>query len=89
MIEPAREPTQLSFEVGGGSPNVASIKLGATFGLGSELAKGDEVAIRIVSQDGLMLVEGSARIVAVTLRDHYDEYGSVAFVERAHTAKVF
>jgi hypothetical protein len=88
MIEPGREVAQLSFEVGGASPNVASIKIGATFGLTEELAKGDEVEIRIISADGQMLVEGTARIVAVTFRDHYDEYGSVAFVERAHTAKV-
>jgi hypothetical protein len=88
MIAP--QLSQLSFDVGGVdvSPAVASIKFGATFGVGKDLRKGDTVAIRIISADGEMLAEGEALIVAVTFRDHYDEFGSVAFVERAHTAKV-
>jgi uncharacterized Fe-S cluster-containing radical SAM superfamily enzyme len=81
---------QLSFEVGGDgvAPDVASIKLSVALAVTRDLSKGDVVALRIISADGEMLAEAEARVVAVTFLDHFDEFGSVAFVERAHRAKV-
>ncbi|MGD0386384.1 MAG: hypothetical protein ABSB73_09640 [Solirubrobacteraceae bacterium] len=88
MTRPDDHATRLSLDVGGEQPSTATLKISAALGLANELAKGDRVAIRIIGFDGQILAEGDARIIAVTFRDHFDEYGNVAFVKRAHTAKV-
>ena len=82
------EPTQLSFEVGGEEPNVASLKISGGLALGRELRKGETIGIRIIDADGQILAEGDGHVAAVAFKDKRNKFGVVESTERAHTAKV-
>ena len=86
MADP--EVTQLSFEVGGERPNVASVKVSGGLAIGREMAKGETVAIRLIDADGQILAEGMGPVTSVSFRDKRNQYGEVFSTERAHTVKV-
>lgn len=80
--------TQLTFDVGGATPDVASIKISGGFGLKRELRKGETCGIRIIDADGQILAEADGYVVAVQFKDKRNKYGDVESTERAHTVKV-
>ncbi len=82
------EMTQLSFEVGGEKPNVASVKVSGGLALTRELRKGETVGIRIIDVDGQILAEGDGPVTSVAFKDKRGKYGEVESTERAHTVKV-
>jgi hypothetical protein len=81
------EITQLSFEVGGEKPNVASLKISGGLALARELRKGESVGIRIIDADGQVLAEGDGPVTAVGFKDKRNKYGIVESTERTHTVK--
>lgn len=81
------EMTQLSFDVGGASPNVASLKISGGLGLSRELRKGEMVGIRIISADGVILAESDGYVTGVSFKDKRNKYGEVESTEPAHTVK--
>lgn len=83
-----REMTQLSFDVGGEKPNLASVKVSGGFGLSRELRKGETVGIRIIDADGQVLAEADGPVTAITFKDKRNKYGEVESTERGHTVKV-
>lgn len=83
-----REITQLSFEVGGEKPNVASMKVSGGLALTRELRKGETVGIRIIDADGQVLAEGDGPVTTISFKDKRNKYGEVGSTERAHTVKV-
>lgn len=82
------EMVQLSFNVGGEKPNVASLKISGGLGLTRELRKGETVGIRIMDADGQIIAEGDGPVTAIAFRDKRNKYGDVESTERAHTVKV-
>jgi hypothetical protein len=56
-VDEFHEMTQLSFDVGGTRPNVASLKISGGLALGREMKKGETVGIRIIGPDGELLAE--------------------------------
>ena len=79
---------QLSFDVGGATPDVASIKVSGGFGLAREMRKGETVGVRIIDADGQILADADGYVVAVQFKDKRNKYGDVESTERSHTVKV-
>lgn len=82
------EMVQLTFEVGGAKPTVASLKISGGLGIARELRKGEVIGIRIIDADGQMLAEGDGPVTSISFRDKRNKYGDVESTERAHTVKV-
>lgn len=87
MADHDDELTQLSFDVGGSRPNVASVKVSGGLALTRELRKGETVGIRLFDADGQILAEGDGPVTAVGFRDKRNKYGEVESTERTHTVK--
>lgn len=84
MTDPDRDrDVQLSFDVGGERPNVASVKISGGLALSRELSKGETVGIRIIDADGQILAEGDGPVSSVGFRDKRNKYGEVESTERA------
>jgi hypothetical protein len=84
----ARDQLRFSFDVGGATPDTATLKIGGTLGLERELRKGEEVGVRVVDADGQILAEADGYVVAVAFKDQRDKDGEIVQTERAHTARV-
>ena len=86
---PDERPVQLSFDVGGASPDVATIRISGGFGLSRELRKGEIVGVRLISEDGEILAEADGPVVGIAFKDKINKkHGFVESTERAHTVKV-
>lgn len=81
------EMTQLSFEVGGAKPNLASLKISGGMGLARELRKGEQVGIRILGMDGEVLAESDGHVTSIAFKDKRNKYGDVESTERSHTIR--
>lgn len=79
--------TQLSFDVGGARPNVASLKISGGLSIGRELKKGERVGIRIIGMDGELLAESDGTVTGISFKDKRNKHGDVESTERAHTIK--
>ncbi len=88
MSDSDREPSQLTFDVGGEEPNCASVKVSGGFPLARELRKGETIGIRIIDADGQILAEADGFVQGVGFKDHRDKYKQVTSTERTHTVKV-
>ena len=86
MFDPER--VQLTFDVGGASPDVASIKISGGFSVTREMKKGETVGIRLIDADGQIIAEGDGAVSGVAFKDKRNKYGDVESTERAHTVKV-
>lgn len=81
------EPIQLSFDVGGGTPDFASVKVSGAMRLSRQLRKGEEVSIRLISPDGEIIAEADGHVSSVAFKDKRNKFGDVESTERAHTVK--
>ena len=81
------EMTQLTFDVGGATPDFGSIRVTGSMGLARELRKGEFVGIRLITADGEILAEADGHVSAVAFKDKRNKFGDVESTERAHTVK--
>ena len=80
---------QLTFDVGGGKPETAILRLSGVVVLDRELMKSTELHIEITDTlVGDMVGNGYARIDSVEFVDRRDEHDNVSTTERIHKAKV-
>jgi predicted regulator of Ras-like GTPase activity (Roadblock/LC7/MglB family) len=83
-----REVTQLSFDVGGAEPNIASIKVSGGMATGRQLRKGETIQVVVSSADGEVLAQGIGPVTSIAFKDKRNKYGDVESTERAHTVKI-
>ena len=79
--------TQLTFDVGGERPNVASLKISGGLALSREMRKGEMVGIRIIDADGQILAEWDGHVTAIAFKDKRNKHGIVESTERSHTVR--
>jgi hypothetical protein len=84
----ASNQLRFSFDVGGATPDTATLKIGGTLDLERELRKGEAVGIRVVDADGDLLAHADGYVTAVAFKDQRDKDGDIVQTERAHTARV-
>jgi hypothetical protein len=84
----ANERHQLTFDVGGSPPDVATLKITGGMRLGRELRKGEPIHVNIIGPDGEVLAEGDGFVAAVGFKDKRNKFGDVESTERTHTAKL-
>lgn len=84
----APEEGQLTFDVGGKTPDFASLKISGGMSLTRELRKGEPVAVRIIGPDGELIAEGDGYIASVGFKDKRNKFGDVESTERTHTARL-
>jgi hypothetical protein len=84
----ANDQLRFSFDVGGATPDTATLKIGGTLEVRRELRKGEEIGIRVVDADGQLIADGNGYVTAVAFKDRRDKDGEIVQTERAHTAKV-
>jgi hypothetical protein len=82
------EMTQLSFNVGGSAPNLASLKISGGMGLPHELRKGDPTMLVISGPDGEVLAQADGVVTTVAFKDKRNKFGEVESTERAHTVRL-
>lgn len=79
---------QLSFDVGGKEPSLASVKATVDLRIPRELRKGSQVRVAVTTVDGEVLAQTLGKIVAVTFEDKYDNDGFLVATERIHKVKL-
>lgn len=79
---------RLSFDVGGATPDAATLKIGGSLEVRRELRKGEEIGIRVVDADGQLIADGDGYVTAVAFKDRRDKDGDIVETQRTHTAKV-
>lgn len=84
----ANDQLRFSFDVGGATPDTATLKIGGTLLLERELRKGEEVGVRVVDADGHVLAQADGYVTAVAFKDRRNGDGEIVETERAHTARV-
>jgi hypothetical protein len=82
------QPRQLSFFVGGATPDKSVIQLSGKLGCRQELAKGAELRIQVIDEAGEVIAEEEALVATVSFTDKRDEDGNVESVTRAHHVKI-
>ena len=82
------ESVQLSFDVGGASPDFASLKITGGLLAQEQLRKGTDVHVRVATMDGELIAEGAGYVSAIAFKDKRNKHGVVESTERAHTIKV-
>jgi hypothetical protein len=79
---------QLSFDVGGVAPNVASVRVSGSLALGRELRKGEMIGLQITDADGMLLAQAYGRVVDVGFKDKLDAHGEIVSCARRHVVKM-
>lgn len=79
---------QLSFAVGGDTPDTAILRLSGGVVLHRELEKGSEVHLQVVDTDGQVVADGYGRVISVTFKDRLNEHGQTVSTERVHGIKI-
>jgi hypothetical protein len=77
---------QLSFQVGlpGNKPDVGSVKVSGSLGVGRDLRRQQEVVVTVALADGTVLASGHGKVTGIGFKDTEDKYGLVT-TERIHT----
>jgi hypothetical protein len=79
---------QLTFNVGGETPDKSLLRLSGAVFTHRELTKGEEIHLQVVDADGAIVADGYGRVLSVQFKDQYDKDGNVEATERVHGAKV-
>lgn len=81
----ARRPRrQLSFDVGGATPDLASVKVTGDMPVDRDLRKGDQLHITVTTLDGEVVASRDGFVSAISFVDKLDKFGDVESTERAH-----
>ena len=85
----ASNQLRFTFDVGGATPDTATLKISGALELGRELRKGEEIGVRVVDADGDVIAQGDGYVTAVAFKDKRDKDGDVVETERApaHVAR--
>lgn len=85
----ASEPKQLSFFVGGATPDLSLISIGGRMICQEELPKGAEIHVQVIDvTSGLVVADGYGVVEGLSFKDKRDESNNVVETTRLHSAKV-
>lgn len=80
---------QLSFDVGGCTPDTTKLSVTGSFGIERDLMKGESVRLNLIGPDGELLASADGQVVGVSFTDKIGkDAGDVVETVRSHTVKL-